>query len=393
MKRLPLPLLLALFTAIPPLAIDMYLPAMALMANDLTTDIHKVELSVSAFLIGFAVGQIAGGPLSDRIGRRPVILFGIALFSVTSVFLMNVQDLNQLLLLRVLQAIGGGMASVNSAAIVRDRYQGKDVAKTLSLVAMIMMLAPLVAPLLGSLVVRFGQWRDIFTLLSAYAFVVLVILSWQLEESHPPEKRQKSSPWGNYLSIIRHPVARYYVLALAFAFTTMFVFITASSYLYLEHFGQSSDAFPWLFGANIVVMMTMNRLNMILLRRFSSPQLLFAGILLQLGATLALTLLFASGQPNLATTVTLIAFSVGSIGLVAANAISLVLHYFHHISGSATALIGVSEFCLGALFGYLWSLLHNHTPLPMMLMMAVSACLALLCVLLARQVQHSDKVA
>jgi len=389
MIRLPLPLLLALLSAIPPLAIDMYLPAMGLMATDLNSDIHHVELTVSTFLVGYALGQLFGGPLSDRLGRKPVILVGISLFALSSLLIIAVESLDQLLALRVLQALGGGLATVNSAAIVRDRFHGNDVAKTLSMVAMIMMLAPLLAPLLGSLVIHLAGWREIFTLLSLYSLAVVIILLWQLEESHPKHKRTYSSPWRNYGRVLRHKPAMIYVLALAFGFTTMFEFITASPYLYLKHFQQSPAMFPWLFGANIIVMMLMNRANMLLLNRYRPDQLLLGGLGLQLLATLLLAALFATSTPTLIVSVILIALSVGSIGLVAANAMSLVLHHFKDISGSATALIGVTEFCIGALFGYLWSLLHDGTPLPMMLMMCVAASMAIVFALQGQRLNNT----
>ena len=355
MIRLPLPLLLALLSAIPPLAIDMYLPAMGLMAADLNSDIHHVELTVSTFLVGYALGQLFGGPLSDRLGRKPVILVGISMFALSSLVIIAVESLDQLLALRVLQALGGGLATVNSAAIVRD----------------------------------LAGWREIFTLLSLYSLAVVIILLWQLEESHPKHKRTYSSPWRNYGRVLRHKIAMSYVLALAFGFTTMFVFITASPYLYLKHFQQSPAMFPWLFGANIIVMMLMNRTNILLLNRYRPDQLLLGGLGLQLLATLLLSALFATSTPTLIVSVTLIALSVGSIGLVAANAMSLVLHHFKDISGSATALIGVTEFCIGALFGYFWSLLHNGTPLPMMLMMCVAASLAIIFALLGQRLNNT----
>ncbi|MEN9465007.1 MAG: hypothetical protein RL217_1188, partial [Pseudomonadota bacterium] len=129
---LPLPVLLAFLTAISPLAVDMNLPAMAVIAQDLGTDIHFAELSISAYLIGFALGQLSGGPLSDRFGRRPLVIIGLSIFAANSFLITQADTLNELLSLRVFQALGGGLAVVNSAAIVRDLFRGLDVARTLS---------------------------------------------------------------------------------------------------------------------------------------------------------------------------------------------------------------------------------------------------------------------
>ncbi len=375
---LPLPLLLALLTALSPLAIDMYLPAMEAMAGDLQTSIHLVELSVSSYLLGFALGQLGGGPLSDRYGRRPLIITGLVLFALSSAALMLTTSLEALLALRFLQAIGGGLATVNSSAIVRDRFQGADVAKTLSLVSMIMMLAPLVAPMLGALTLSFAGWRTIFQTLTIYAVLVLIILVWQLEESHPPHKRQQRLPVRDYLRVIRHVRARRFILAQALASTGMFVFITASPYLYLDYFEQDAGHFPWLFGANVLTMMAMNRLNILLLRRFDSQQILRAGLSLQLSSALLLVLLFSAypQQASLSLTLPLMMLFIGSLGLISANATATILHYFRDISATATALTGVSVFCSGSLFGLIWGHLHNGTPLPMMAVMLCTALLA-----------------
>jgi DHA1 family bicyclomycin/chloramphenicol resistance-like MFS transporter len=383
---MPLPLLLALLTAIAPLAIDMYLPAMAAMAADLNTDIHHVELSVSAFLIGYAVGQLTGGPLSDRFGRRPIILLGLVLYFIASVMLIQVDQLDGLLLWRAIQAIGGGLATVNSPAVVRDRFQGDDIARTLSMVAMIMMMAPLLAPALGSVIIHIGDWRDIFVVLAGYSLVVIAIVVFVLDESHPPERRSRQSPWRNYWQVISHAEARPYIIALAFAFSTMFVFITAAPFLYLEYYQRPPSQFAWLFGANIIVMMSLNRLNVWLLPRFGSKHLLQAGTLLQLAATVSLVVLTQTMEkPSLWLVLPLIMLSVGAIGLIAANAISSVLQHFHNISGSATALIGVTEFLAGALLGWFWTQVHDFSARPMMLVMMFSAAMGCLCVWIANQ--------
>ncbi|ASP37200.1 Bcr/CflA family drug resistance efflux transporter [Bacterioplanes sanyensis] len=386
---MPLPLLLALLTAIAPLAIDMYLPAVAAMAIDLNSEIHQVELSVSTFLLGYAAGQLLGGPMSDRFGRKPVILLGLTLYFIASVSLVYISDLDSLLWWRAIQAVGGGLATVNSPAVVRDRYQGDDIARTLSMVAMIMMMAPLLAPALGAVIVTLGDWRDIFIVLAIYALFVIVVVATTLPESHPPERRVRQSPWQNYWQVLCHKPSQPYILALAFAFSTMFVFITAAPFLYLEYYQRPPSQFAWLFGANILVMMTLNRLNVWLLPRFGSHVLLQAGTALQLCATALLVLVtWLLPSPPLELVLPLIMFSVGSLGLIAANAFSIVLQHFRSISGSATALIGVTEFLIGALFGWCWTLLHDYSARPMMLMMLFSASLAFSLVWMANRRQH-----
>ncbi|MBQ0726435.1 MAG: multidrug effflux MFS transporter [Thalassolituus oleivorans] len=383
---LPLPLLLALLSAIAPLAIDMYLPAMAQMAGSLDSDIHHVELSVSTFLLGFAIGQITGGPLSDRYGRKPIIITGLTIFAIASLTLSMTTSLSGLLILRAIEAIGGGLATVNSTAIVRDRFEGKDIAKVLSMVAMIMMTAPLVAPMLGSLIVSFSNWRSIFMLLSVYSAFVMILLVWLLPESHPPHRRSRAKPWVGYGVVLRHKVARRFILTLACAYSGMFIFITASPYLYLDYFEQSAAQFPWLFGANVVVIMMVNRINMLLLNRFKPIDLITTGISIQvvMGCILLTLSRYFPDAFTLWTVLPLMMAYVGALGLISANSMATVLQYFRDVAGSATALIGVVQFCGGAAFGLLWGQLHDNTPVPMMAMMFLSAFCAFVALMAAR---------
>lgn len=377
LPRLPLPVLLALLTAIAPLAIDMYLPAMANMASSLNSDIHHVELSVSTFLLGFALGQITGGPLSDNVGRKPVIYLGLAIFAVASLALIWVTTLNELLILRVIQATGGGLAVVNSTAIVRDNFDGADIARVLSMIAMIMMAAPMVAPMLGSLILHFSQWQTIFAVLGAYSVLLILLLLWQLPESHPKHKRIKRKPWEGYAQVIRHRSARRYIFMLASAFSGMFVFITASPYLYLEHFQQSANMFPWLFGANVAVIMIMNRLNMVFLNYYTPKRLMTIGVTIQFLS--AVTLVALSLFPETFTLVValpLLMTFVGALGLITANTMGTIMQHFREVAASATALMGVIQFSGGALAGLLWGKLHDGTPMPMMAVSLLTATLA-----------------
>lgn len=365
-----LAILLAMLVAVAPFAIDMYLPAMKIMADDLSTAIHYVEISISTFLFGFAIGQLLGGPLSDRFGRKPLIAVGLTLFSITSLMLTQTESIDQLLLLRALQAIGGGIATVNSSAIIRDLFSGEEMAKVLSMVAIVMMAAPLLAPVIGSFIISYFSWQVIFYSLAVYALTVLLLLFWKLPETNAAKQQgaavahQNAQPlsftklWQSYKSVLTHRQAMGYVMAISFSFSGMFVFITASAFAYMEYFSISPQVFPFIFGGNVLLMMIMNRVNVWALNHYSSVSILMVGLVIQMlcGAGLIITSYL---EPNLYLIVALVMVFVGSIGLVAANATAGTLNFFPDISGSATAVIGVTEFTLGALMGILWSLLHE----------------------------------
>lgn len=390
-----LAILLAMLTAVAPFAVDMYLPAMQAMALDLATPIHYVEISISTFLFGFAIGQLIGGPASDRFGRKPMIALGLTLFSITSLLLTQTESIDQLLFLRAIQAIGGGMATVNSSAMIRDLFAGDEMAKVLSMVAIVMMSAPLIAPMLGAFVVKFFDWQAIFLCLSIYSISVMLLLLWRLPETNPREKKSKNkaiedkeikpSLWQSYKRVLTHRQAMGYIVAISFAFSGMFVFITSSAFTYLEYYSVSVQLFPFLFGANVLVMMLMNRINVWALNHYASTHILTVGLLIQL--TCGIALIVASYcQADLYLIVALNMLFVGSLGLIAANATAGALNFFPDISGTATAVIGVTEFTLGAIVGIFWSYLHElqfaatqqHTLSPMAWVMASCALIGLI---------------
>ncbi len=381
---MPYPLLIAMLAslaAIAPLAVDMYLPAMQTMATDLAQPISLIELSISTFLIGFALGQLFGGPASDKFGRKPIIFIGLCIYAISAFALANIQSLEMLLFWRFIQALGGGAATVNSPAIVRDRFSGMQVAKTLSMVAMVMMSAPLIAPMLGSLIYAHLGWRAIFWLLAGYASLIMLAFVYLLPESRSLQTGQAlPNPIHNYWRILKDPMARRYLLILTFAFSTMFVFLTSASYLYLEHYQQTADMFPWLFGINIGLMIILNRTNIFLLNYFQAKKILNLGAYIQwLSALLLLLSLIFFDQLWL--TVIPISIMVGALGLISANGMSLALDHFRDISGTVAALVGVLEFMCGALFGLAWVLLHDNSPLPIAYMVIVTTSLSILSIL------------
>ncbi|MFO7648021.1 Bcr/CflA family multidrug efflux MFS transporter [Halomonas campaniensis] len=360
-------LLVAANTALAPFAIDAYLPAMGALAESVGASIHHTELSLSTFLAGFALGQLLFGPLSDRLGRKPVLMGGLVAFLLASLVITTVSSLPELLAWRFIQALGGGATVVNSAAIVRDCFSGREAAKVMSTMAIIMLLAPLVAPVVGSGLLYLADWWLIFVFLAAYAAFLMWLLGTRL-----PETRALGSPTAtprqvlaNYASVLRHREAMGYVCAASMSFAGLFAFITASPFLYLEHFDLSPGLYPLVFGVNVLTMAASNRLNIRLLRGRSPQQNLRLGLTIQLGAAAGLVLVVASGLESLWTMVPLIMVFAGTIGLVAPNAISSLLDHFHHMSATAAALQGSIQFSCGALAGVLVGAFELDSAWPM----------------------------
>ena len=360
-------LLVAFNTALAPFAIDAYLPAMGVLAEAVGASIHRTELSLSTFLAGFALGQLLFGPLSDRIGRKPVLLGGLVVFLVASLLITQVNTLPELLAWRLVQALGGGATVVNSAAIVRDCFSGREAAKVMSTMAIIMLLAPLVAPVVGSGLLYLGDWWLIFVFLALYALFLLWLLGTRLPETRAPGMPGASprQVLANYASVLRHREAMGYICAASMSFAGLFAFITASPFLYLEHYGLGPELYPLVFGLNVVTMAASNRLNIRLLGWRTPQQNLRLGLSIQLGVALCLVLVLVSGLEALWSVVPLIMVFAGTIGLVAPNAISSLLDHFHHMSATAAALQGSIQFSCGALAGVLVGAFEVDSAWPM----------------------------
>nr|WP_300309017.1 multidrug effflux MFS transporter [Halomonas sp.] len=368
-------LLVAANTALAPFAIDAYLPAMSALAETVGASVHHTELSISIFLFGFAIGQLVCGPLSDRIGRKPVLLSGLVVFGLASLAIISVNSLTELLALRFVQALGGGACVVNSAAIVRDCFSGREAAKVMSTMAMILMLAPLAAPAVGSGLLYLADWWLIFVFLAAYAAFLLWLLGTNLPETRAPDLPVASlrQVLRNYASVLSSRSAMGYIMAAAMSFAGMFAFVTSSPFLYMEYYGLTPAIYPVVFGANVVLMASSNRLNIHLLHRYSPHQILHLGLGIQLFAATALVLLVALGLDSIYTVVPLVMMFLGVIGLISPNAISLLLERFRHMSATVAATQGCIQFSCGALTGVLVTIFEVDSAWPMVIAMLSAA--------------------
>lgn len=362
-------LLLAALTAMAPLAIDAYLPALPDMASNFGVSIHDAELSLSLFLAGFALGQIVGGPFSDHFGRRAATGSGISLFCLGTLGIIFSPTMEWVWLFRVIEAFGGGLAVVNSAAIIRDFSKGQESARHISNMAVIMMLAPLLAPLIGMVLLHLSGWRLVFDFLLVYGLVIGSTLFFKLPETRV-KTEDRPSAFKRYGMVLSNRCAVGFLFSQCFALGGMFAFITGSPSVYMGFFGISETVYPFLFGANVVAMIFFNRLNVRLLKQHKPQNILSIG---QAGQVITASLLLAyvsfSQHPSLYIVMPLIIIFIGIMGLIVANATSSTVEYFPTNSATATALLGASGFATGALSGAIVGILGDGTAWPMAVVM------------------------
>lgn len=369
-------LFLAALTAMTPLAIDAYLPAMPEMSAYFNVSIHDTELSLSLFLAGFAVGQIVGGPFSDHFGRRAATGIGISLFCLGTLGIILSPTMEWVWVCRLIEAFGGGLAVVNSAAVIRDLSKGQESARHLSNMAIIMMLAPLLAPLIGMLLLHLSGWRLIFDFLLVYGLVIGSTLFFKLPETRLIVS-DRPSAFRRYRMVLSNRCAVGFIFSQCFALGGMFAFITGSPAVYMGYFGVSETVYPFLFGINVIAMMFFNRLNLRLLHQYRPQQILSVGQAGQL-LTASLLLLYISFNqtPSLYIVIPLIIVFIGIMGLIVSNATSSTVEYFPTNSATATALLGASGFATGAVSGSLVGILGDGSAWPMSLVMFSCALFA-----------------
>lgn len=385
---------LAALSAIAAFSIDTYIPAIPTMAKALSAPIHKVELSISTFFIGYALGQLFGGPLSDRLGRRRVALFGLALFFTATFLLVFSQTVWQLLALRAAQAVGGGFATVVAGATVRDLYEGREGARMMSMVQSVTMCAPLVAPAVGTLLLSRFSWHAIFLFLCAYALFLMAVLLRHYpvtgRPAHSGDAMTLRHVARQYASVLVHPVSPLFMLVHTFGCGGLYAFLTESAFMYMGYFGVSATLFPVLFSSGVAVVVVLSRLNARLVRRVHPLNLLTCGILLQVACGVALAVQATWLTPTLPVTVALNVLFIGSLGLIMGNTVSGNLQNFPEKSGTAHALMGVINCFGGAVAGIVASHFHDGSLRPLAWVMCGSALSALAFLLLLRRRMHLE---
>lgn len=374
--------LLGTLTAIGPLSLDMYLPAFPAMARDLGADQAGIQLSLTTCLIGLAVGQFVTGPLSDRWGRRRPVLVGVVAYTLLALACAAAPSAPMLAAARFAQGLAGGMGVVVARAVVRDLYSGREAAKYFSRLTLVFGVAPVAAPSVGSLVLRFGDWRAVFLALAAIGLLLTVAVARRLPETLPAERRSTGGLGATartMRSLVADRVYLGYALTQGFAFAGLFAYISGSSFVFQDVFGVSAVAFSLVFGLNALALVATGQANARLLDRFNPRRLLVTALVV--GMVAAAGVLTGALAGSLAVVaVTLFAF-VGSLGMVTPNSTALALDTHARHAGTAAALLGGVQSVVGALAAPLVGLGGEGSAVPMAVVLSAAAALSLTAVL------------
>ncbi|MGG4775666.1 Bcr/CflA family efflux MFS transporter [Alcaligenaceae bacterium 429] len=387
---LSLILLLALFTAMDAMAIDMYLPSMPAIGLGFGVSATQVQQTLSIFLIGLAVGQAAYGPLLDRYGRRLPMLIGVVIFVVGSVVAALAPSIEWLLTARFLQALGAAAGLVTPRAIVSDRCTLAESAPIFSLLMQIMMIAPILAPIIGGFLLEQGSWRLIFWALAGIGALGLLWGIVTVPETLKPAQRSSlsiSSILRSYSQQLRLPIFMAYTLAGSFMLSSLFLYISHSAFIFTQHFDLTPSTFSYLFAGNAISLVIGGQLSTSLLKRgFAETRVTYIGLCLHLLSGALLFLIVKLGLASLWSYATLIALAVGSLGLIFGNLTALTMHHSGKQAGVASALMGTLQYLISALAGYVVAFFGQG---PAVLPLAIAGCalLALLCCKLAERPQ------
>lgn len=374
-------IILGLLMGLPPIATDLYLPAMPTIAHVLESGPEAVQQTLTLFLLTFAVCQLFFGPLSDAVGRRPVMIMGLAIFCLASIFCASSADVSTLVLFRGLQGVGAAAIVVTVPAIIRDQVSGSAFSRVMGFIMMVMALAPLVAPLLGSVILMLSGWRMIFVVLAATASIVALLYLVTLGETLPVCKRTRfdlTNVARNYLRVFSDRAAVCYMLCSALAVAAMFGFLAASPFVYIDYYGVTEQAYGVLFALNILTLITMASISNRLVTRHGPKRMLGMAMGMILMSAVLLVSIALLPEPKLLLVIAVMLF-IGTAGVINANAMALVLDRLGPVSGSASAVAGSLRFGLGAVAPIAVALLFDGTPAALAIVMAACGFASVVC--------------
>lgn len=368
---------LGILSMLPPLGVDMYLPSFLNIAQDLHIEPEQVQKTLTWFSFGLTVGQLFWGPVGDSYGRKPIILLGVIVSAVTAFLLTNVDHIGSFTFYRFLQGFFGAAPVVLVGALLRDLFQKNQLSQVMSAMTLVVMVAPLVAPIIGGYLVKFFHWHSVFYVIAFMGFISAILVFFLIPETHQRENRiplRLNLVIRNFITVWKHKEVLGYMLSSGLGFGGMFAFLTAGSIVYIGLYGVQVDHFGFFFMGNIAVMTIGSITNGRLVQRVGAERMMQIGLAIQLiaGIWLALVALFDLGFWAMAVGIMLF---VGQISLISSNSMASILEHFPTMAGTANSLTGCVRFGLGSAVGALVASMKMESAAPMLLTM--SGCVVL----------------
>jgi len=345
------------------LSIDMSLPAMPQLQEVFGAGVGTVQLTLSLFLVGFAVGQVVSGPLSDRVGRRPVLLGGLALFTVAGLACAASPSLALLIAGRFVQGLGASVGPIMARAIIRDVFDEREASGVLSRITQVMIVAPLLAPTVGGVLLGAG-WQWIFVVLGAAGLALLVVTWRGLAETltRAPKTEARPALLRGYRTVLAHRVSLRHVLTICFSYAGMFAYVSGSPFVFIDGFGVSRQWFGVLFALPAAALLVSATMNRVLIQRMEAAVLLRRGVYLVLAGGVSIVLLNLAGVGGLASVIVPVMIYMLGMGLVQPNATAAAMAPHGRLAGVASSVIGSLQTAGGALSGWVVGAFYDHTP-------------------------------
>lgn len=365
-------IVICLVCGLGPFSTDMYLPTIPDLAQDMHTSVTTMQLTVSVFFAGLAVGQLFYGPLADAFGRRITLLCGIGIFFCASVIAIFSTSFEMFFVMRLSQALGAASGMVVINAILRDMYEGDRFVRAITITMLTMNVAPLLAPVLGGFIAPFG-WRVAFICLSVYAFIVFCAVSILIKETLPQERRQSinlKAVLNNYRRILTNTKTLGALGAQTANGAGLFVFISGSPFVYMKCFGISSEMYGLLFALNVVSIFILTSFNALLVKKFGLLRTLFGALIYSAAGGVILVVCAMLKCDSILSFVLPTIMFICVLGIVGATSTTYILGIFKNMSGTASATLGSLRFAFGSLAGFILNSYPAESPLPL----AVAMC-------------------
>lgn len=384
-------LILGALCTISPFSIDMYLPGFPAIAENLNTSISQVQLSLTAYLVGIAIGQLFYGPLLDKYGRKKPLYAGLVIYILTSMACAYTFSVDHLIIMRFLQAIGGCVGMVAAQALVRDLFPSNKTAQVLSLLTLVIAVSPMIAPTVGGYVTAHFGWQMVFFVLAGISLLILAAIKWYLPVGAAPDRAISLRPrkvLQNYLMVLKNRQFSTYMLVGGIAGAAPFAYIAGSADVFMNRYGISETGYGWIFALLATAMIGSTQLNHLLLKRFSSEQIIRVSLLYQSVVGLIMIAGVWMQWLDVYSLICLMFIFLTGHGLNSPNTAALSLEPFSKNAGSASAMMGSVRMAMGGITSAMVSIFHTGTALPMVMMMAGCALVGVILLNMGRFFPH-----